>query len=186
VNFDSYQDAVVTHAVELVNATTPGKRRGRPYTGPQGQALVAAVRGALPDARRVGLPQAEKVARWARRLRTVFEQVGRGDLDAAAHDVNALLDELRPTPHLDRHDGQPWHLHFHGWHDDFADAWAGSCTVAIATVLGGDYADRLGVCSAGECDRVYVDVSRNGTRRFCSTACQSRVKAAAHRTRAGR
>ena len=28
-----------------------------------------------------------------------------------------------------------------------------------------------------------VDVSRNGTRRFCSTACQNRVKAAAFRER---
>ena len=46
-----------------------------------------------------------------------------------------------------------------------------------------EYADRLGVCSAPECDRVFVDVSRNGTRRFCSTACQNRVKAAAHRAR---
>jgi predicted RNA-binding Zn ribbon-like protein len=30
---------------------------------------------------------------------------------------------------------------------------------------------------------VYVDVSRNGTRRFCSTTCQNRVKAAAFRKR---
>ncbi|MFC6935784.1 CGNR zinc finger domain-containing protein [Actinomadura yumaensis] len=34
------------------------------------------------------------------------------------------------------------------------------------------------------CDRVYVDTSRNGTRRFCSTACQNRVKTAAFRARA--
>jgi predicted RNA-binding Zn ribbon-like protein len=53
----------------------------------------------------------------------------------------------------------------------------------LATALGGEYATRLGVCSAPDCDRVYVDTSRNGTRRFCDTACQSRVKAAAHRTR---
>ena len=32
-------------------------------------------------------------------------------------------------------------------------------------------------------DRVYVDTSRNATRRFCSTACQSRTKAAAFRAR---
>jgi predicted RNA-binding Zn ribbon-like protein len=34
-----------------------------------------------------------------------------------------------------------------------------------------------------ECDRVFVDVSRNGTKRFCSTACQNRPKAAAFRAR---
>jgi predicted RNA-binding Zn ribbon-like protein len=31
---------------------------------------------------------------------------------------------------------------------------------------------------------VFVDTSKNGRRRFCSTRCQSRVKAAAHRSRA--
>jgi predicted RNA-binding Zn ribbon-like protein len=30
-----------------------------------------------------------------------------------------------------------------------------------------------------------VDTSRNGTRRFCSTACQNRVKAALFRERTG-
>jgi predicted RNA-binding Zn ribbon-like protein len=49
--------------------------------------------------------------------------------------------------------------------------------------LGSDLGGRLGVCSAPACDRVYVDGSKNGTRRFCSTRCQSRVKAAAHRSR---
>ena len=50
--------------------------------------------------------------------------------------------------------------------------------------IGSAQADRLGVCQAPVCDRVYVDASKNGTRRFCSTACQNRVKAAAHRARA--
>jgi predicted RNA-binding Zn ribbon-like protein len=37
------------------------------------------------------------------------------------------------------------------------------------------------VCTAPHCDRVYVDTSRNGSKRFCSTACQNRVKAATFR-----
>jgi len=45
--------------------------------------------------------------------------------------------------------------------------------------------DRLGVCTAPRCDRVYVDTSRNGTRRYCSTSCQNRVKTAAFRARLG-
>ena len=44
-------------------------------------------------------------------------------------------------------------------------------------------AGRLGVCAAERCDRVYVDLSRNGAKRFCSTACQNRAKAAAFRVR---
>jgi predicted RNA-binding Zn ribbon-like protein len=50
-------------------------------------------------------------------------------------------------------------------------------------VLGGSGADRLGICTAPACDRVFVDASRNGTRRYCSTSCQNRVKTAAFRAR---
>lgn len=56
-------------------------------------------------------------------------------------------------------------------------------STALAVVLGNGFADRLGVCSAPNCDRVCVGVSRNGTRRFCSTGCQNRVKAATFRER---
>ena len=42
---------------------------------------------------------------------------------------------------------------------------------------------RLGVCAADRCDRVFVDVSRNAGKRFCSLSCQNRVKAAAFRGR---
>jgi len=52
-------------------------------------------------------------------------------------------------------------------------------------VLGGEMPDRLGVCTAPRCDRVFVDTSRNGTRRYCSTSCQNRVKTAAFRARLG-
>ena len=64
-----------------------------------------------------------------------------------------------------------------------ASGWGAGCATGLAIVLGGDLYDRLGVCTAPHCDRVYVDTSRNGTRRFCSTACQNRVKAAAFRER---
>nr|WP_281353576.1 CGNR zinc finger domain-containing protein [Phytoactinopolyspora mesophila] len=53
----------------------------------------------------------------------------------------------------------------------------------LAVVLGNPVFDRLGICTAPMCDRVFVDTSRNGARRFCSTACQNRVKAAAFRAR---
>jgi predicted RNA-binding Zn ribbon-like protein len=55
--------------------------------------------------------------------------------------------------------------------------------LALAYVLGSPGRDRLGVCSAAGCDRVFIDRSRNGARRFCSAACQSRTKAAAFRAR---
>ena len=99
--------------------------------------------------------------------------------------MNALLASTGARPALDRHDGEGWHLHFHGAQDGLANGWAAGCATGLAIVLGTDDRGRLGVCTAPRCDRVYVDASRNGTRRFCSTTCQNRVKTAAFRSRHG-
>ena len=123
------------------------------------------------------------MAAVATKLRAVFDSVGRNDLDGAAWLVNDLLAATGARPQLDRHDGEPWHLHFHASSDALAQGWAAGCATGLAVVLGTELYDRLGVCTAPHCDRVYVDVSRNGTRRFCSTSCQNRVKAAAFRAR---
>ena len=42
---------------------------------------------------------------------------------------------------------------------------------------------RIGVCSAEGCDDVYVDTSRNASRRYCSNTCASRSTVAAYRAR---
>jgi predicted RNA-binding Zn ribbon-like protein len=76
-----------------------------------------------------------------------------------------------------------WNLRFHGAGDPFTDGWAAGCASGLALALGSDLAGRLWVCAAPAFDRVFVDVTRNAQRRFCSPQCQSRVKAAAHRAR---
>ncbi|MGC9538934.1 CGNR zinc finger domain-containing protein [Streptomyces sp. UG1] len=42
---------------------------------------------------------------------------------------------------------------------------------------------RLGRCSAPGCRTVFVDVSRNGRRAYCSRLCATRVHVSAHRDR---
>lgn len=190
MDFGSHADTVVGVAAAVVDVATPGWRRGRTYEPPTGRALAAALGDAMRDGRR-DLPdprpaQARALARLAAEVRPVFTAVEAGDLDAAVATVNALLRRYRPVPFLDRHDGEPWHLHFHGPRRADPSEWGGGVAVALATVLGSDYADRLGVCGATACDRVFVDVSRNGARRYCSLGCQNRAKAAAHRARSRR
>lgn len=189
MNFTSHVDAVVTVAVSLVNTLTPGEAHGRSYQPPAGQdqqqAVTAALRTGQPATKDVTAAQADDLAAVAARLRAVFDAVDAGQLDAAAGRVNELLASTGAHPQLDRHDDEPWHLHFHGTTDGLAQGWAAGCATGLAVVLGTEMYDRLGVCTAARCDRVYVDVSRNGTRRFCSTSCQNRVKAAAFRARQG-
>jgi predicted RNA-binding Zn ribbon-like protein len=177
----------VAVSVGLVNALTDGDARGRAYLAPDGDDLPAAVASVLRVAHRdpgkVPAGAAKALRGTATELRTVFEAVARDDVDAAARQVNQLLARTGARPSLDNHDGQGWHLHFHGSDDSLAIGWAAGCATGLAIVLGTDDRGRLGVCTAPRCDRVYVDTSRNGTRRFCSITCQNRVKTAAFRSR---
>ncbi|RZT83413.1 CGNR zinc finger protein [Pseudonocardia sediminis] len=184
MDFDSHTSDVVTAAVGAVNLLTPGWERGRRYTA-EGHSGLDDVLAPRDRHRHRAVPD-EEIARlrdWTDRLHTVFAAVEAGDLDAACATVNALIAETGAAPVLARHGEGPWHLHFHAADAGWARSWAASMATALAVVLGNPMHDRLGVCSAPECDRVFVDVSRNGTKRFCSTACQNRVKAAAFRAR---
>lgn len=186
MNFDSHTSGVIAGAVALVNGLTPGVARGRPVTEMTGPALRAAARDVLPtarDGRRPSSADATGLQTLAAQLRTVFEAVEMRDLDAAVEVTNRLLERYGARPHLARHDGEAWHLHFHGASAGLVDGWGAGAATGLAVVLGSAAADRLGVCRAAVCDRVYIDSSRNGTRRFCSTACQNRAKASAFRAR---
>jgi predicted RNA-binding Zn ribbon-like protein len=186
VEFNSHTDAVVHAAAGLVNVLTPGSRRGRGYEPPQDEERTAAVTEVLRSAgarRAVTWEEAASFSFVAAELRTVFEAVEDGAIDAAARLVNAMLVRTGARPTLERHDGEPWHLHFHAADNSPVNSWAAGCATGLAVVLGGEFHDRLGVCTAPRCDRVYVDGSRNGTRRYCSTSCQNRVKTAAFRAR---
>jgi predicted RNA-binding Zn ribbon-like protein len=195
VNFNSHTDLVVAIAVDLVNLLTAGERRGKAYRPPAGPDAVAELDALLRGSGGRGLTRPEDAGApsvaadftaVAGALRAVFAAVAAGEVDAAAGRVNELLRGTGAHPVLERHDGEPWHVHFHADGDgSTADGWAAGCATGLAMVLGSEYADRLGVCTAPRCDRVYVDTSRNGSRRFCSTACQNRVKAAAFRERRG-
>lgn len=187
MNFNSHTDVVVGVAVALVNLLTEGEDRSRKYLPPDGDQRAEKVTALFRSAcgrRAVTVSEADAFGRVAIELREVFEAVAAGDIDAAAIRVNAMLDDTSARPALERHDGEPWHLHFHSADEtSMVKGWQAGCATGLAIVLGGELYDRLGVCTAPHCDRVYVDTTRNGSRRFCSTACQNRVKAAAFRER---
>jgi predicted RNA-binding Zn ribbon-like protein len=178
-------DVVIRVAAELVNLLTPGEDRGRRYLPPEQDERTAAVNGVLRSAggREATWEEAAELCFVAAELRGVFEAVSAGAVDDAAQRVNALLIRTGARPELERHDGQPWHLHFHAADKSLPNGWAAGCATGLAVVLGSELYDRLGTCTASRCDRVYVDTSRNGTRRYCSTSCQNRAKTAAFRAR---
>ena len=186
VRFDSHIERLLAVAVDLVNIVTPGDARGAGYAPPTGQALVDGVAAATSGPGRRSQPtqeQALSLVEVVPAVRAVFESAERHDLDAAAATVNELLESTGARPRLDVDETGRHQLHFHGPDDGYVRGWQAGLASGLAVALGSDLGGRLGVCAAPVCDRVYVDGSKNGTRRFCSPQCQSRVKAAAHRAR---
>jgi predicted RNA-binding Zn ribbon-like protein len=184
VSFDSHTRNVLAASVEYVNRLTPGWSGGLRFDGPadEAEAVVESLTAIGYPRPSVRAADARRLAVLAGRMRIVFEAAQAGDLDRAADEINALLLDTNARPQLDRRE-KGWSLHFHGPDDGLVNGWAAGCAAGLALAVGSDLAGRLGVCAAPQCDRVFVDVSRNGQRRFCSPQCQSRVKAAAHRAR---
>jgi hypothetical protein len=185
VNYTSYRDDAVVTAAALVNHLTPGIDGTRPYVVPpeprarrtRARQITALAGGRLsPD-------DLDGLVALASRLRPVFEHCDAGEVDAAAKLINDLLRTYRSAPELSRHDGEPWHLHFHPAHAGVPEGWGAGCATGLAMVVGMGDADRIGVCTAPPCDRVFVDTSRNGNRRFCSPRCANRAAVAAFRAR---
>lgn len=186
MHFNSHVDRMLDVAVRLVNALTPGSDGGREVPAVEGDALTAAVVEAVRDEGYSPRPDRTQVANLRRevdRVREVFVALDEDRVDDAAALVNAMLRRTRAHPELDRDDDGGWAIHFHGPDTSFDRGWAAGLAAGLAMAVGGDLGSRLGVCAAPECDRVWVDRSRNTHRRFCSTRCQNRVKAAAHRHR---
>jgi predicted RNA-binding Zn ribbon-like protein len=96
--------------------------------------------------------------------------------------LNELLSRARPQPYATDHDGE-LHLHYAAPGTPAVEQLATTVAMGLATVVAQHGWERLGVCSAEGCANVYVDTSRNASRRYCSNTCASRSTVAAYRAR---
>ena len=118
-----------------------------------------------------------------RALRPVLRELLTADRDTAARRVNAMLAESRALPRLVRHDPFDWHLHAVSGDASLATRVTVETAMAMVDVIRSDELSRLGVCADDGCDGLVLDLSRNRSRRYCSTACGNRNSVAAFRAR---
>jgi predicted RNA-binding Zn ribbon-like protein len=117
------------------------------------------------------------------KLRTSLREViDSADEELAAGKVNDLLDAYGATPRLSTHSGTP-HFHFEPVESSIV-CWLGAITaMGLASVIVEHGVERFGVCDSTTCDDVFVDTSRNRSRRHCSNTCSTREAVAAYRKR---
>lgn len=185
INLDSYIDAGVATALALVNTLVIHQAFGRATTDRDPMADIAdAVSIDPPSVDALSESHLPVFVALAEDLHRIVVALDQGDTDSAARHLNALLVEHPAYPHLAKEQGR-WRLHHHPADAELVSMWTSICAEALARVLGRGDEARIGICTAPMCDRAFYDTSRNGSRRFCSTTCQSRVKTAAFRKRSG-
>jgi predicted RNA-binding Zn ribbon-like protein len=129
--------------------------------------------------RRSDVEELEAVRALRPRLRDLWELGETGVVDR----VNRMLREAGALPQLVTHGDWGYHLHATTPQVPLADRMAVEAAMAFVDVVRQQELDRLSVCCADDCDDVLVDLSKNRSRRYCSTSCANRVNVAAFRAR---
>lgn len=176
MDFTHYTDHSVALAVELVNSLDViggGDSLDDPAT-------LSFLLDEYPHEAKIGPEQLATIVLVRRRIREIFES---DSAEQAAAVINDLLSTVSAVPRVSVHSESPPHLHFEP-SDAGPGRWLGATTaMGLATVLCEWGFERLGVCASSGCHDVFVDTSRNCSRRFCSDTCSTRESVAAYRQR---
>ncbi|WP_067566957.1 CGNR zinc finger domain-containing protein [Nocardia acidivorans] len=103
--------------------------------------------------------------------------------DTAVELVNAILARHRAVPRLVRHDDLDYHIHAVAADAPLPVRIAVETAMAMIDVIRADELSRLSICADDACEGIVLDLSRNRSRRYCSTACGNRNAVAAYRAR---
>jgi predicted RNA-binding Zn ribbon-like protein len=172
--FTDDTEAALVAAVALVNSAEEPDT----MTTPEELAVFFAQHGYT--GRLIG-DQAELDA--VRGIRSQLRQLLTSSRDEAAVIVNALLADAAALPQLVRHGNTDWHLHGVESDRPLHVRMAVETAMAMIDVIRASELSRLGVCTDADCEALVLDLSRNRSRRFCSTTCGNRAAVAAYRAR---
>lgn len=173
--FTNYRDDAATLAADLVN--TVGSISGRDFM-PDLDSFRAflAEHGHHDD---VGESDLAAVRDLRGRLREAFFAAEDEDVIRI---LNSLLASAGARPEITNHDGT-WHVHYVSDDAPIARRLTVYAAMGLASLVADLGLERLGICRADDCNDVFVDTSRNRSRRYCNEKCATRMNVAAYRAR---
>jgi predicted RNA-binding Zn ribbon-like protein len=173
VDYDTYGSNAVELAIDLANGDRNDPAWVRAFLGSHGEWFTE---GTALDLTAAEIAQVDATSELVRAVALA------GSEPEVRDRLNALLALASPRPYATDHDGE---LHLHYARPDAGALEQLTTTVAmgLSHVVVQHGWQRLGVCAAEGCGNVYVDTSRNASRRYCSNTCASRSTVAAYRAR---
>jgi predicted RNA-binding Zn ribbon-like protein len=118
-----------------------------------------------------------------RATRALLREVWGLSRDDAVEVVNRMLREAKALPFLARHDELDWHMHATAPDAPLGERIRAEMALALTDVIRMNEMGRLRVCEADNCDGLVLDLSRNGSKRFCTVRCGNRMNMIAFRER---
>ncbi|MFR9750908.1 CGNR zinc finger domain-containing protein [Nocardia sp. 004] len=118
-----------------------------------------------------------------RALRMPLRRMLTSDRDTTAQLVNETLATYQAMPQLVRHGGFDYHIHAVSAEAPLPVRIAVETAMALIDLIRSDELSRLSICADSTCSGIVFDLSRNRSRRYCSTVCGNRNAVAAYRAR---
>lgn len=175
-------------AAEIIDVLVPrpgsrdeAVRRAGPGPHDERTRLIAVLREhGEPGPVEISDAELVQLRRAALDLRDVFTAASAAQ---AADRINALLARYAHPPRLTDHAGEyGWHLHVDSSDEaPWAEWFLTSSCLALAALLAERQAAPAGLCESVSCGKPFVNVGRGARRRYCSPACGTRERVAAHR-----
>jgi predicted RNA-binding Zn ribbon-like protein len=175
------QREAMAECVDLINS-------GRSSSGEQLPTLADLVAfGRRHRVENLGAARPEDLPRL-HSLRSVLDSIASAcaarDEATAISGLNRLLAETGAEPQIVSHDGRGPHIHVSRASAPLADRIVAHCAMGLAELVVAGQASRLRSCASPGCRIVFIDFSRNQSRRYCdSRTCGNRLHVAAYRAR---
>jgi len=121
---------------------------------------------------------------YREQLDSVLTACEAGSETAAITRINALLAATGAIPQIAAHDGRGPHLHVSSPSSPLPDRMAAHFAMGLAWLVVEGQIRRIRTCASPSCQKVFVDFSKNSSRRYCdSRTCGNRMHVAAYRAR---
>ncbi|WP_061960766.1 CGNR zinc finger domain-containing protein [Demequina flava] len=124
-----------------------------------------------------------KDLREVRAIRSRLRALFKATRDGAVPLVNSVLAEHHALPQVVKHGDIDWHIHATTDDRPLADRILVEAAMGMIDVIRADEMSRFDRCEMDDCDGVVFDLSRNRSRKYCSTTCTNRAAVQAYRAR---
>lgn len=175
MNFDNYQQVALDTAIDLANSLDV-------VSGEEYLTTADAV-GAWLQERGIETPHpTERDVAGLRHLRAQVRIVMEGSEEDAEEALDRIVADASVMPRVTFSKSE-WHLSHAPGAGGLVDRVAAIAVTGLTAALCESGRERFGVCSKEGCRDVYLDTSKNRSRRYCSDSCSNRANVAAFRAR---